>query len=103
MKKCLLFVFLGAMSVYGRDVALEELQTSAYEHSQRIRMHRLDTMIETSRLKELYAGLYPQLSLNYNGEYNHNLDPSASGYLSVGGVTINSTIPYKHSAALGLN
>jgi len=86
-----------------RDISFGELQTSASEHSHRLNLRSIDTKIEEARLESIYSTLYPQLSVGYSGEYNHNLDPQSSGSISVGDTTINSSVPYEHSVALRLN
>lgn len=94
MKKLYLYLFLD-ICVFGNDISFEYLKHSAHENSHRLKLRSIDTTIEEARLDSIYSTLYPQLSLGYSGEYNHNLDPSASGSVSVGDTTINSTIPYE--------
>ena len=98
-------IFLyGALSLLcAREITFTEIKQSALEHSHRLKLRSINTSIEKARLDSIYSTLYPQLSLGYSGEYNHNLDPSASGSVSVGDTTINSTIPYEHSVSLRLN
>jgi outer membrane protein TolC len=103
MKKCLFFILCAATILYGREISFSELQTSASEHSHRLKLRTIDTSIEQARLEGVYSALYPQLSFGYSGEYNQNLDKASSGSLSVGGTTINSTVRNKDSLALSLN
>jgi outer membrane protein TolC len=84
MKKCLFFILCAATILYGREISFSELQTSASEHSHRLKLRTIDTSIEQARLEGVYSALYPQLSFGYSGEYNQNLDKASSGSLSVG-------------------
>lgn len=98
------FIFCSFITfLHAQDISLIELQTSAYEHSHRLKLRSIDTSIEQARLGSVYSTLYPQLSLGYSGEYNRNLDSTTSGSISVGDTTINSSVPYEHSVALRLN
>lgn len=104
MIRKMFFLWLGvSLGCWGDSVSFELLKESARSHSLRLHMRTLDQQIEQAKLGDVYAQYYPQIFLNYNSEYNHNLDSAMSGYLSVGGTSINATVPYKHSAALGLN
>ncbi|MFZ2967567.1 MAG: TolC family protein [Sulfuricurvum sp.] len=106
MRRWVLLAFLPCLSTLGmatEPITFEQLQSSAYQHSHRLRLRVIDTSIEKARLQTLYSTLYPQLSVGYNGEYNQNLDTSTTGSLMVGDTTINSTIAHKDSVALRLN
>lgn len=103
MKLYSLFLFSTLSLLCAREITFSEVQENALEHSQRISLRSIDVKIEQERLNSIYSTLYPQLSLGYSGEYNHNLDPSVSGSISVGDTTINSTVPYEHSVSLRMN
>lgn len=103
MKKFIIFFFSMMCALYSRDITFSKLQISALEHSHRLKLRGIDTSIEEARLESIYSALYPQLSLVYSGEYNHNLDSQSSGSISVGDTTINSAVAYEHSVALRLN
>lgn len=92
-----------AILVSAKEVTFAELQTAALENSHRLKLRSIDTSIEEARLGSVYSTLYPQLSLGYSGEYNHNLDQTSSGSISVGDTTINATVPYEHSVSVRLN
>jgi outer membrane protein TolC len=102
MKKLYFYLFL-EICVFGNEISFEFLKRSAHENSHRLKLRSIDTSIEQARLDSVYSTLYPQLSLGYSGEYNHNLDQTSSGSISVGDTTINSTVPYEHSVSLRLN
>lgn len=91
------------MAMHAGTISFDELQTSAMEHSHRLKLRNIDTSIETARLESVYSTLYPQLSLGYNGEYSKNLDNTQSGSIQVGDTTINSATQYRSSASLRLN
>lgn len=102
--KKILFILLSIeMIVFSKEISFEALKISALENSHRLKLRSIDTSIEEARLGSVYSTLFPQLSLGYSGEYNHNLDKTASGTLAVGGTTINSSIQNKDSLALTLN
>jgi outer membrane protein TolC len=103
MSRIIIVLSCLAIAMYAGTISFDELQTSAIEHSSRIKLRSIDTSIETARLESVYSTLYPQLSLGYSGEYSKNLDNTASGSISVGDTTINSTTLYKNSASLRLN
>jgi outer membrane protein TolC len=96
------FLFLEII-VASQDISFEQLKTAALSNSHRLKLRSIDTSIEEARLGSVYSSLYPQLSLGYSGEYNQNLDKTASGTLAVGGTTINSSVQNKDSLALSLN
>jgi outer membrane protein TolC len=89
--------------VLSKEVSFEVLKISASKNSHRLKLRGIDTSIEEARLGSVYSSLFPQLSLGYSGEYNHNFDQTSSGSISVGDTTINATVPYEHSVALRLN
>lgn len=89
--------------VLSKEVSFEALKISALENSHRLKLRGIDTSIEEARLGSVYSRLYPQLSLGYSGEYNHNLDQTSSGSISIGDTTINAIVPYEHSVALRMN
>jgi outer membrane protein len=97
-----LILTLGVVT-FGSEISYNALTKSAIEHSHRLKLRSIDTSIEQARLDSIYSALYPQLSLGYSGEYNHNLDQTFSGSISVGDTTINSTVPYEHSVSMRLN
>lgn len=103
MKKYLFFIAYMSTIGCARDISFSELQMSALENSHRLKLRTIDTSIEEARLDSIYSTLYPQISLGYSGEYNHNLDETSSGSISVGDTTINSSVPYEHSVSLRLN
>lgn len=103
MNKMFYLVWLLAIAVLSREITFSEIRQNALERSQRLNLRSIDVKIEEVRLDSVYSTLYPQLSLGYSGEYNRNLDPQASGSISVGDTTINSTVPYEHSTSLRLN
>lgn len=103
MKRTLFLMTYMATIVCTREISFTELQTSASKNSHRLKLRTIDTSIEEARLESVYSTLYPQLSLGYNGEYNRNLDHTASGALAVGDTTINSAVRNKDSLALRLN
>lgn len=99
-----IILFFSTLSLLcAREITFLEIQESALNHSQRLTLSTIDVKIEEARLDSIYSTLYPQLSLGYSGEYNHNLDQTSSGSISVGDTTINSTVPYEHSVSLRLN
>lgn len=103
MKIYSIFIVCVSSIVFAHEISFDELKTSALEHSSRLKLRNIDTSIEIARLESVYSTLYPQLSLGYSGEYSKNLDNTASGSISVGDTTINSTTLYKNSASLRLN
>lgn len=103
MKLPVILLFSTLSLLCAREITFSEIKQSALDHSQRLTLRFIDVKIEEARLDSIYSTLYPQLSLGYSGEYNHNLDPSVSGSISVGDTTINSTVPYEHSVSLRLN
>lgn len=103
MKKTLACMVCCELIGLSGEITFEALKASAQQNSHRLALRAIDTRIEQTRLEGVYASLYPQLSLGYNGEYNRNLDPAASGSLMVGDTMINSTVPYKYSAVLRMN
>lgn len=103
MSRIIILLSCFAIAMYAGQISFDELQTSALEHSSRLKLRSIDTSIETARLESVYSALYPQLSLGYSGEYSKNLDNAEAGSISVGDTTINSTTLYKNSASLRLN
>lgn len=74
------FLLFSTLSLLcAREITFPEVQESAMKHSQRLTLRSIDVKIEEARLDSIYSTLYPQLSMGYSGEYNHNLDPSVSG------------------------
>ena len=103
MSRIIILLSCFAIVMYAGQISFDELQTSAIEHSSRIKLRNIDTSIETARLESVYSTLYPQLSLGYSGEYSKNLDNTASGSIQVGDTAINSATQYRNSASLRLN
>ena len=103
MSRIIIVLSCFVMAMHAGTISFDELQTSAMEHSHRLKLRNIDTSIETARLESVYSTLYPQLSLGYNGEYSKNLDNTQSGSIQVGDTTINSATQYRSSASLRLN
>jgi outer membrane protein len=103
MKKIVFLFLCTEMIAFSKALSFEALKISALENSHRLKLRSIDTSIEEARLGSVYSTLYPQLSLGYSGEYNHNLDQTSSGSISVGDTTINATVPYEHSVSVRLN
>lgn len=103
MKQTLFLTTCMVSVLGGSEITFSELQSATSANSHRLKLRTIDTSIEETRLESVYSSLYPQLSFGYNGEYNHNLDSTSSGSISVGDTTINSTVPHKDSISLRMN
>lgn len=96
MSRIIILLSCFSIALYAGTISFDELQTSAIEHSSRLKLRNIDTSIETARLESVYSTLYPQLFLGYSGEYSKNLDNTASGSIQVGDTTINSATLHKN-------
>lgn len=101
--KYLFLIFFICDSLFGREIGFDEIVESAINNSHRIKIKEIDVQIEKAKYDELYSGVFPQLALSYNTEYNKNLDSARTNQVSVGGVTMDAKTQYEHSISLGLN